>query len=81
MDAESPEQHDGQLQEPNEPGDIGEVHAAICSYGFWRCPTTNEHYDYESLACSHDYQFSKPKMQAVCTSHCPKPCQDSGWLP
>jgi hypothetical protein len=79
-DAEGLVQHDSQTQESLAPDDAREVRAAICSYGYWRCPATNVHYGYESLACNHDYQASKPQAQAQCTSECTKTCVDSGWM-
>lgn len=78
--SETPEQDGNALQEASAPDDTGEVRAAICSYGYWRCPTTNEVFEYESLACSHDYQFSKQRMQTVCNANCPTTCKDSGWM-
>lgn len=56
----------------------GEVHALVCSYGWYTCPSDGEIFEYESLACEFA-TMSKPKAQTLCESHCPVTCKDSGW--
>ncbi|MCP3143436.1 hypothetical protein [Pyxidicoccus xibeiensis] len=56
----------------------GEVHANICSYGYYTCPNDGELFEYESLACEYA-TMSKPRAQSRCEAHCPSTCKDSGW--
>lgn len=57
----------------------GEVHASVCSYGYYMCPNDGEIFEYESLACA-SAPMSKPNAKTRCEAYCPSTCTDSGWM-
>ncbi|MFP2932473.1 hypothetical protein ACLESO_46465 [Pyxidicoccus sp. 3LG] len=72
----------GPMEQEQAPGDAeasGEVHASICSYGYYSCPSDGEIFEYESLACEYA-TMSKPRAKTLCEAHCPVTCKDSGWM-
>lgn len=60
--------------------EASEAHAlgTCCDYGYWRCPSTSDYFDYGVASCPGERSSTQAKNS--CEAACNVSCTNSGWI-